>query len=85
MHVPVLVESTSGNLEADRQGRRNRHVVTPTRGRGRAGVSPPVVGNDVVLLAVGGPMQSFAISRPRTRKAAARQAGSGPRPAQIRG
>ncbi|MEV6715417.1 flavodoxin [Lentzea sp. NPDC051208] len=77
-HALVVFESMFGNTgkvaEAVAGGLRTGMVVDVVE----VGSAPPVLGDDVELLVVGGPTHAFSMSRPNTRADAVKQgAGAG--------
>ncbi|MEU8105158.1 flavodoxin family protein [Nonomuraea muscovyensis] len=84
MYALVVYESMFGNTrqiaEAVAEGLGSAMEVRVVE----VGAAPPVVGEDVALLVVGGPTHAFGMSRASTRQSAARQA-DGPLVSQGRG
>lgn len=72
-HALVVFESMFGNTgnvaEAVAEGLRTGMVVDLVE----VGSAPPMLGDDVELLVVGGPTHAFSMSRPNTRADAAKQ------------
>lgn len=75
MKTLIVVESHFGNTrtvaEAIARGLRETSIVDVVA----VGQAPPVPGDDVDLLLVGGPTHAFSMSRPQTRDAAAAPSG----------
>jgi hypothetical protein len=77
MRALVVYESMFGNTKAVANAVADGLATRMPVDVVEVGTAPPVVGDDVALLVVGGPTHAFGMSRPGTRRDAGKQAEHG--------